>query len=89
MAKFAYNNAKNSNTGHTSFELNCGYHPYVSLEEDTTLCSQSKSADKLSAELQDLMTVCREISTTLKNFKSELTIKASSLGAMHLVTKFD
>lgn len=23
MAKFAYNNAKNTNIGHTSFELNC------------------------------------------------------------------
>ena len=35
MAKFAYNNAKNSSTGHTPFELNCGYHPRVSFEEDT------------------------------------------------------
>ena len=27
MAEFAYNNAKNASTGHTPFELNCGYHP--------------------------------------------------------------
>ena len=60
MAEFAYNNAKNSSTGHTSFELNCGYHPCVSFEEDTNPRSQSKSADELSAELRDLMTVCRE-----------------------------
>ena len=26
MAEFAYNNAKNASTGHTPFELNCGYH---------------------------------------------------------------
>ena len=60
MAKFAYNNAKNSNTGHTPFELNCGYHPCVSFEEDTDPRSQSKSADELSAELRDVMTVCWE-----------------------------
>ena len=27
IAEFAYNNAKNASTGHTPFELNCGYHP--------------------------------------------------------------
>ena len=27
MAEFAYNNAKNASTGHTPFELNCGFHP--------------------------------------------------------------
>ena len=60
IAEFAYNNAKNSSTNHTPFELNCGYHPRVSFKKDTNLCSQSKSIDKLSAKLQDLMTVCRE-----------------------------
>ena len=60
MAKFAYNNAKNSSTSHTPLKLNCGYHPCVSFEKDTNLCSQSKLADKLSAEPQDLMTVCWE-----------------------------
>ena len=51
MAEFPYNNAKIISTGHTSFELNCGYHPWVSYEEDINLCSKSKSADKLSAKL--------------------------------------
>ena len=60
MAEFAYNNAKNSSTGHTPFELNCGYHSRVSFEKDTDPRSRSKSADELSAELRDLMTVCRE-----------------------------
>ena len=60
MAEFAYNNAKNWSTSHTPFELNCGYDPCVSFEEDTNPRSQSKSADELSAELRDLMTVCRE-----------------------------
>ena len=60
MAEFAYNNARNFNTGHTPFELNCGYHSCISFEEDTNPRSQSKLADKLLAELQDLMTVWRE-----------------------------
>ena len=60
MAKFAYNNAKNLSIGHTPFELNCGYHLCVSFEKNTNPHSQSKSAEKLSAELQDLMIVCQE-----------------------------
>ena len=60
MAEFAYNNAKNASTGHTTFELNCGYHCRMSYEEDVDPCSQSKSADKLSAELRELMIICRE-----------------------------
>ena len=60
MAKFAYNNAKNASTGHTPFELNCGYHPRMSYEEEVDSRSKSKSADKLSAELRELMIVCRE-----------------------------
>ena len=34
MAKFAYNNAKNTNIGHTPFELNCGYHSQMSYKEE-------------------------------------------------------
>ena len=57
MAEFAYNNAKNSSTGHTPFELNCDYHSSVFFEKDTNSRSQSKLADELSAELQDLITI--------------------------------
>ena len=60
ITKFTYNNAKNLNTGHTPFKLNCGYYPRVFFKEDTNPCFQSKLADKLSAKLWDLMTVCRE-----------------------------
>ena len=60
MAEFAYNNAKNASTGHTPFELNCDYHPWVSYKEDVNHHSQSKLADKLSAELRELIIVCRE-----------------------------
>ena len=57
MAELAYNNARNASTGHIPFELNCGYHPRMSYEEDVDPCSQSKSADELSAELRELMIV--------------------------------
>ena len=60
FAEFAYNNTKNASIGHTPFELNCGYHPQMSYEEDVNSRSQSKSADKLSVELRELMIVCRE-----------------------------
>ena len=60
MAEFAYNNAKNASTGHTFFKLNCGYHPCVSYEEDINYRSRSKSANKLSTELWELMTLCRK-----------------------------
>ena len=60
MAEFAYNNARNLSTSHTPFELNCAYHPWVLYEEDVNPCSQSKSADELSAELRKLMIVYRE-----------------------------
>ena len=51
MAEFAYNNAKNANIGHTSFELNCGYHPYVSYEEDLDPCSKSRTVKEPLSEL--------------------------------------
>ena len=60
MAEIAYNNAKNASTGHMPFELNGGYYPWMSYEEEVDFCSKSKSADKLSAELRELMIVCRE-----------------------------
>ena len=60
MAEFAYNNTKNASTGHTPFKSNCGFHPQMLYEEDVDPRSQSKSADKLSAELRELMIVCQE-----------------------------
>ena len=54
------NNAKNASSGHTPFELNYKYHLWMSYKEDVNPCSKSKSADELSAELRELMIVCRE-----------------------------
>ena len=60
MAKFAYNNAKNANTGYTPFKLNRRYHPWISYKKDINPYSKSKSADKLSAELRELIIVCQK-----------------------------
>ena len=62
MAEFAYNNAKNTNTSHTPFELNCNYHPWMLYKEEVNPRSQSKSADELSKELKELMIVyCKNL----------------------------
>ncbi len=34
MTKFAYNNAKNTNTGYTPFEFNYDYHPQAFYKKD-------------------------------------------------------
>ena len=60
MVEFAYNNAKNTSTGHTLFELNCGYHPRILYRDDINPRSKSKSADKLSAKLRELIIICQK-----------------------------
>ena len=60
IAEFAYNNAKNTSSGHTPFKLNCGYHSQMSYKKDVEPRSKSKSANELSAELRKLMIVCRK-----------------------------
>ena len=60
MAEFIYNNAKNTSTDQTPFELNCGYHPRTSYKKNVNPCSQSKSADELATELKKLMTIYRK-----------------------------
>ena len=60
IAEIAHNNSKNASTGHTSFELNCGYHPWVFYEENLDPRSKSKTAEELSSKLQNLMAVCQQ-----------------------------
>ena len=60
MAEFAYNNVKQASTGYTSFELNCGYHPRVSYEEDIDPRSKSKVANELTKKFRNLMAACRK-----------------------------
>ena len=60
MSEFAYNNAKNTNTGYTPFELNYSFYPIVSYEKDVDPRSKSKTVDQLATELQTLISVYRE-----------------------------
>ena len=55
MVKFAYNNIKNTNTGHILFELNYKYYSCIFYKKDLDLCSKLKTEEKLSFELQNLM----------------------------------
>ena len=60
MAGFAFNSAKNASINHMLFELNCGYYPHISFEEDINPWSQLKTANKLLTKLQELMTFCQK-----------------------------
>ena len=60
MAEFAYNNAKNTSTGYTSFEFNCKYHPRVFYKENVDPRSRSKVANELTKELGNPIAVCRK-----------------------------
>ena len=60
MAEFAYNNAKNANTSHTPFKLNCGFHPQVSFEDDIDPCFKSRFANKLAKELKKLIDIYQQ-----------------------------
>ena len=51
ITEFAYNNAKNANTGHNFFELNYKYYPYVFYKKDLNLCSKLRTAEELSSKL--------------------------------------
>ena len=59
MAKFAYNNVKNASTGHTLFELNCGFYPQISFKDNVDPCSRSYSINKLGKKLRELMDMCQ------------------------------
>ena len=60
MAKFTYNNTKNTSISHMLFELNCGYHSRMLYKDDVNSHFQFKLEDKLLAEFRELMIVCRE-----------------------------
>ena len=57
IVEFAYNNAKNASTDHTSFELHCGYHPRVFFKKDIDPHLKSRSTNKLAEELREMMEI--------------------------------
>lgn len=60
MAKFVYNNVKNTSTGQMPLELNCGYYSRESYQNDIDSCFRLRTAEKQSLDLLKLMFVCRE-----------------------------
>ena len=57
MAEFAYNKAKNASTGHTLFELNCGFYSQVLYKKNIDFHSKSYSANKLIDKLRKLIKI--------------------------------
>ena len=43
MVEFAYNKAKNANTGYILYKLNCEYHLYIFYKKDLDLYLKSKT----------------------------------------------
>lgn len=63
MARFAYNNGKNTSTGHTPFKPNCR----ILFEEDVNPRSRSYLARKLADKLKKLIEVyCQNLLYTQK-----------------------
>ncbi len=60
ITEFAYNNTKNTSTGHTSFELNYGFHPQASYKKDVDPCSKLKLVDELANDLRELITIYKK-----------------------------
>ena len=60
MAEFAYNNAKNASFGYILFKFNCGYYPWILYKKNVNPHFKSKSADKLLAELKELIIIYRK-----------------------------
>ncbi len=81
MAKFAYNNAKNANTGHTLFELNCEYLSQVLFKKNINSGSKSCFTNKLAKKLRKLREIyCQNLFHALELQKraDDEKVKSSS-----------
>ena len=58
MARFTYNNIKNTSIGHIFFELNCRFYPQVLFKEDIDSHSKSHLVNKLADKLKELIKNC-------------------------------
>ena len=57
IAKFAYNNYKDVNTGHILLELNCSYYPQVFFKNEYNTYLKSFSANKLATKQRKLINI--------------------------------
>ncbi len=73
MAKFAYNNIKNTSISHTFFKFNCDFHPQISYKKDVDPHSWSKSVDKLANEPKKLITICRKNLQNTQKFQNPIS----------------
>lgn len=57
MAKFIYNDIKNTNTSYISFKLNYDYQIRILYKDNIDFRSKSNLLDKLISKLKKLMTI--------------------------------
>ena len=76
MAKFAYNNTKNTNTSHILFELNYGYYSQVSFKDNVDSYSRFCFADELVEKLRELIDICQQNLFHTQELQKEQIIKA-------------
>lgn len=88
MVKFAYNNGKNASTGHTSFELNCGYYPKVFWKKGVDPCSKSRSTDKEAIALHKLISVYKNNLQYVQELQKQFHDKHAKSRSYALSKKF-
>lgn len=59
MIEYAYNKAKNTNTGYTSFEFNYDYFSHIFFEDKTDFYSKFYLVNKLAKEIKNLISICQ------------------------------
>lgn len=89
IAKFTHNNAKNISTSHISYKSNCCYHSKILYKDNVNPCSLSKTADKLSTEVQKIIIVCQKNFCHAQKLQKKFMTKTLSYEAMCSKTKFD
>lgn len=60
MAKFIYNNYKNTSISHNFFEFNYSYNLYISFEDKVNPCLSSCLSHKLAKELRNLILIYQQ-----------------------------
>ena len=88
MAKFAWNNTKNTSTDYTPLKLNFGSFLRFFLRKTPILALNWNQQTSYQQNYKIWWPFAKRTFTTLKSFKSKLIIKVSSIGATPQVTKF-
>ena len=89
MAKFAYNNAKNTSTGHMPFKLNYGFYPRVFFKDNINPYSRSCSANELAKKLKELIDICQQNLLHAQKLQKRAHDKSVKLQSYASERKFD